>query len=47
MDNLIHDVSQQDYTLLQLNPYYTYQGESVKLRVGAHVDLQTALWQVD
>lgn len=42
MDNLIHDVSQQDYTLLQLNPYYTYQGESVKLRVGAHVDLQTA-----
>lgn len=42
MDNLIHDVSQQDYTLLQLNPYYTFQGEVVKLRLGAHVDFQTA-----
>lgn len=42
MDNLIHDVSQQDYTLVQLNPYYTLQNEALKLRLGAHVDFQTA-----
>lgn len=42
MDNLIHDVSQQDYTLVQLNPYYTLQNEAFRLRLGAHVDFQTA-----
>lgn len=42
MDNLIHDVSQQDYTLVQLNPYYTLQNEALRLRLGAHVDFQTA-----
>lgn len=42
MDNLIHDVSQQDYTLVQLIPYYTLQNEALRLRLGAHVDFQTA-----
>lgn len=42
MDNLIHDVSQQDYTLVQLTPYYTLQNEALRLRLGAHVDVQTA-----
>ncbi|WP_303913968.1 TonB-dependent receptor [Bacteroides mediterraneensis] len=42
MDNLIHDVSQQDYTLVQLTPYYTLQNEALRLRLGAHVDFQTA-----
>lgn len=42
MDNLIHGVSQQDYTLAQLNPYYTLQNEVLRLRLGAHVDVQTA-----
>lgn len=42
MDNMIHDVLLQDYTLLQVNPYYTLQNENLRLRAGAHVDLQTA-----
>ena len=42
MDNLIYDVSQKDYTLVQLNPYYTLQNEVLRLRLGAHVDVQTA-----
>ena len=40
MDNLIHDVSQTDYTLLRLNPYYTLDGEHLRLRAGMHVDAQ-------
>ena len=42
MDNLIHDVTLKDYTLLQVNPYYTLQNENLRLRAGAHIDLQTA-----
>ncbi|WP_418586890.1 TonB-dependent receptor [Phocaeicola sp.] len=42
MDNLIHDVEQTDYTLLKLNPYYTLENDDVRLRVGAHVDWQSA-----
>lgn len=42
MDNLIYDVPQKDYTLVQLNPYYTLQNEALRLRLGAHVDVQTA-----
>lgn len=42
MDNLIYDVPQKDYTLVQLNPYYTLQNEALSLRLGAHVDVQTA-----
>lgn len=42
MDNVIHDVDQQDYTLLRLNPYYTYRNASFEARLGAHVDWQTA-----
>lgn len=42
MDNLIHDVDQQDYTLLQLNPYYIYDNGSFEARIGAHIDWQSA-----
>lgn len=42
MDNLIHDVDQQDYTLLRLNPYYTYSNGNFEARIGAHVDWQSA-----
>ena len=42
MDNMIHDVDQQDYTLLRLNPYYTYKNGNFEARLGAHVDWQTA-----
>ena len=44
MDNLIYDASVflKDFTLLQLNPYYTLKNGGLALRVGAHVDLQTA-----
>lgn len=42
MDNVIHDVDQQDYTLLRLNPYYTYRNGSFEAHLGAHVDWQTA-----
>ena len=40
MNNLIHDVSQTDYTLLQLNPHYIFEGEHIRLRAGMHVDAQ-------
>ena len=40
MDNLIHDVSQADYTLLQLNPHYTFDNGRIQLRAGMHVDAQ-------
>ena len=44
MDNLFYASSlmMKDFTLVQLNPYYTLKTEEVSLRVGAHVDLQTA-----
>lgn len=42
MDNVIHDVDQEDYTLLRLNPYYTYRNGNFEARLGAHVDWQTA-----
>lgn len=44
MDNLFHDASLplNDFTLLQLNPYYMLKNGQIALRVGAHVDLQTA-----
>lgn len=31
-----------DFALLQLNPYYTLAGEALRLRLGAHVDWQSA-----
>ena len=40
MDNLIHDVSQTDYTLLRLNPHYTFDNGGIYLRAGMHVDAQ-------
>ena len=30
----------KDYSLLQLNPYYTYENGGLKARLGAHVDMQ-------
>lgn len=43
MDNLFYDSSLQleDFTLLQINPYYTIKNNEVSLRIGAHADLQT------
>ena len=32
----------ENFTLVQLNPYYTMQKEGVAIRLGAHVDFQTA-----
>lgn len=40
MDNLIHDIDQTDYTLLRLNPHYTFDNGRVQLRAGMHVDAQ-------
>lgn len=40
MDNLIHDVDQTDYTLLQLNPHYTFDNGRIQLRAGMNVDAQ-------
>lgn len=40
MDNLIHDVDQADYTLLRLNPYYTFDNGRMRLRAGIHADAQ-------
>lgn len=40
MDNLWYGMDLNDYTLLQLNPYYVWQGESARIRIGAHVDWQ-------
>ena len=31
----------EDFTLVQLNPYYAIQNENVNIRLGAHVDFQT------
>lgn len=39
MDNFFYSSSELDnYTSLQMNPYYTFDGDSWKLRIGAHVD---------
>ena len=40
MDNLIHDAGQADYTLLRLNPYYTFDNGRMRLRAGIHADAQ-------
>lgn len=42
MDNVMYDAYWKDYTLLQLNPYYTYRTDELNLRLGAHVDWQSA-----
>lgn len=42
MDNVMYDTTWKDYTLLQLNPYYTYRTDELKLHLGAHVDWQSA-----
>ena len=40
MDNLIYDTPLNDYTLLQLNPHYIFEGEHIRLRAGMHIDAQ-------
>ena len=42
MDNMIYDKSLflKNFTLLQVNPYYTLKNEGLALRIGAHVDFQ-------
>lgn len=40
MDNLMYDAALKNYTLVQLNPYYTIKNDDVSLRLGAHVDVQ-------
>lgn len=35
-------VQMKDYTLVKLNPYYRIQNENLAIRLGAHVDFQTA-----
>ena len=35
-------VPNENFTLVQLNPYYTVQKEDLAIRLGAHVDFQTA-----
>lgn len=42
VDNLFYDTPMEDYTLLQVNPFYSFCGEAARLRIGAHVDWQTA-----
>lgn len=42
MNNVFYDTDLKNYTLLQLNPYYKWSYEEVNLRLGAHVDGQTA-----
>ena len=44
MDNVMYDASlfMKDYTLLQINPYYALKNDRLALRIGAHVDWQTA-----
>lgn len=42
MDNLSYDSPEmKDYTSLEANPYYAYDGDSWKLRLGVHVDWQS------
>lgn len=42
MNNVFYDTELKNYTLLQLNPYYKWSNEELSLRLGAHVDGQTA-----
>lgn len=42
MDNVFYDAGLKNYTLLQVNPYYKWNNEILHLRLGAHVDAQTA-----
>lgn len=44
MDNMMYDADLffKDYTLLNLNPYYAIESDDYKVRLGAHVDWQTA-----
>lgn len=40
MDNVFYKNNQfEDYTALNLNPYYLYENDDWKIRLGAHVDL--------
>ncbi len=40
MDNVFYKNNQfKDYTALNLNPYYLYENDDWKIRLGAHVDL--------
>lgn len=39
MDNFFYNSQAEDYTSLQMNPFYEYANDSWKLRVGANVDL--------
>ena len=34
-------ITTEDFTLVQLNPYYAIQNENINIRLGAHVDFQT------
>ena len=36
----MYDAALKNYTLVQLNPYYTIKNDDVSLRLGAHVDVQ-------
>ena len=42
MDNVFYNTELTDYTLLQLNPYYKWENDELNLRLGVHVDGQTA-----
>ena len=42
MDNMFYNGQMKDYTLLQINPYYSLQNDAVRFRAGVHVDGQTA-----
>lgn len=43
MDNLSYDSqNMKNYTSLEANPYYAYDGDNWKLRLGVHVDWQSA-----
>ena len=42
-DNVLGVENFENQSLIQLNPYYTYQTDYLKVRLGAHVDVQTKL----
>lgn len=43
MDNVMYgNAGLDDYSLVQFNPYYSLSSDAVRLRLGAHVDWQTA-----
>lgn len=44
MNNMLYDASGfKNYTMLDLNPYYEYSERNFMYRIGAHVDLATAV----